>query len=295
MKPGLGIFFRGKKLPVFWPYIVFFCFSLVLFTGLFYLRAILLDKIGHYAQLASQKGLFIEGLDLSIFPPVLKIARASLILKNDDLLFTNLEIAPLYSDPALKISGSLSTGQLIARVSLSSFFKPDILKAEFDAKGLPIEIFAGLLGKDLRHVRIQEGMINISGQLEKGNSWMQPEGKIDLALSGGVFNTDLPFFKKKDFTDVNGKVGLLLAGRLCNIQECVLRSGEDYIDIKGSLDGWQKPAMTRLDIDMSMHINSADLEENMIPAKLMAKIKKDGIVSAHIGQTLTKPSFKLEK
>lgn len=291
----MSFFSKGRLSRLAWAYIAFFCFLLLLFTGFFYLHSLLLAKIGDYGRLAAKNGIILQGLDLSLLPPGLKIARASANFKNGGLDFTNLEIVPLYSPPALEIKGHLSGGSLEARLLLSSFFRPKISEAAFEARGLALKKLATLFGDELAMIRITEGKASLSGKLAGARNWKEPEGKIGIVLNNGGFTTDLPILKKKSFTDVAGQANLTVAGRRCVIDDCVLRSGRDVLSMRGSIDGWQKPPAARLEIDLELRIDPAEIEEGLLPAKLMANIRKNGAISAHIGQTLANPRLKLEK
>lgn len=280
--------FHAPKLP--WLYIIFFCFLLALFTGFLYSRAKLLAKIGEYERLAAKNGIILQGMDFSLLPPGLKISRASVILKQGGLNISNIEIAPLYSPPALKIKGFMLDGSLDVRLALASFTKPAVSGMAFEAMNLNLKNASELSGEYLRGIRVTAGAANVMGQLVKSRGNL--DGTIDIVLSGGELKTDLPFLRKKSFQEITGQVNLNVAGRRLGIRECVLRSGNDVFSMQGGIEGWQKPAMARLDIDLSLRIDPASLEQELIPKKMLAKIRKDGVISAHIGQTLAHPRFK---
>lgn len=285
---------RVKKLPVLWPYIILFGFLFILFVVFFYMRAMVLHKLGEFGQFAAKNGVILQGADLSFFPPSLQIRQATGAFKSFPLSITDIEIVPIASPQSFKINCNFMGGTVKAQVFLSSFLRPEILKTEFEGTDLPMKTIAGHFAGGSLHISVLGGLVDFHGQLERGKSWQIPHGNVTLALKDAELETSLPVLKKRLFRNVFGEANLVVEGRRCAIHECFLNSGNDSLALRGTLDGWQKPSAAQLNIDLSFRINPADLETSMIPERMLAKIRKDGVITAHIGQTLANPRLKVE-
>lgn len=280
----------------FWPYILLFCFSLAIFLAYFYVTAKSGAMLAEMESRLAKNGVAMEGVEVSRFPPAMRIKKLSASLAPGRFTFSNVQIIPHIFPLSLTVDSRFLQGTIHADIGLESLLSPRVSDISFRLARLSLPGLMEIFQDKNSFVKILAGTIAGSGHMaipwkNAKLDWARSSGKIDISLANGSFEPQIQLLRQKTLDNAGSMLKLRIEGSKCLIEEFTARSGDISLEATGQIERWYNGPDAALDLQTTLRVPPRELNAALIPPRTLAKLEEKGAVHARIERTLGRPSL----
>lgn len=285
-----------RNLLRFWPYLLLFCASLAIFLAYFYFNAKSGALLAEVENRLAQNGVVMEGVEVSHFPPDMRIKKLAVSLPQGVFAFSNVEIIPRVFPLSVSMDGRFLKGTIHADIGLGPLFSPRVSDISFRLDKLSLPALMEIFKDKNPFVKILGGAIDGSGHVtvpwkDSRRDWAKASGKIDISMTNGSFEPQIQLLRQKTLDNASSMLKLRIEGSKCIIKEFAARSGDISLDASGHIERWYNGPDAALDLETTLRVPPRALNSALIPPRTLAKLEETGAVHARIERTLARPSL----